>query len=77
MLVVELVMRITLTYLVSIVATSNAIPEINWGRLYFVMKKKKMDRRRKGAGPVRRKSVSFWPILLKVVNDDWVIPKYI
>ena len=36
-----------------------------------------MDRRRKGAGPVPRKDVSCRPILLKVVNVDWVIPKYI
>jgi len=41
------------------------------------MKKKKMDRRVKGAGPVPRKSVSSRPILLKVVNNDWVIHKYI
>ena len=53
-----------------IVEISNAIPEINWKRLYFVMKEKKMGRRRKGVAPVSRKSVSFWPILLKVVNND-------
>jgi len=41
------------------------------------MKKKKMDRRTKGAGPVPRKSVLSLLILLKVVNNDWVIPKYI
>ena len=51
-LVAELVMKTKLMYLVLIVEILNAILELNWKRLYFVMKEKKMAKRKKGEGLV-------------------------
>jgi len=70
MLAVGHVNKIKLKNLVLIVVNSNVILKINWKRLYFVMKEKKMDRRRKAAGSVPRKSVSSQLTLLKVVIND-------
>jgi len=52
-------MKTELMYLVLIVEILNAILELNWKRLYFVMKEKKMERRKKGEGLVSRNFVTF------------------
>jgi len=58
-LAADLVMKTKLMFLVLIVEILNAILELNWKRLYFVMKEKKMERRKKGEGLVERNFVTF------------------